>query len=336
MTDLPISDDSAVLDGLRPVNLRTDLGPLADLLEIAFASSMDGGGRSAIREMRSLSRMSVGLNVLQNISEVAQGMSLGYVWVQDSRLIGNVSVYPASAPGDLAKAWIIANVAVHPDYRRQGIALRLMQASLEMIRQQGGTKAILQVDADNDGAQRLYRRLGFVEERIWITWRRSPGATRLPPLPAAPYITRRRGDEWRAEYQLAEGVYPVELGGLGWLRPLHTSLFRRPLGRLVADWLNLRGIERLIIRAEDRSHLLAALWVETGFMSGSAQLTLIVHPDYEGLYDEALLNTAVRRFGASLALNLEHPADRIATRSTLRRYGFSPRREVVHMRWDVV
>ncbi|NWG16377.1 MAG: GNAT family N-acetyltransferase [Chloroflexi bacterium] len=334
MTDIPISDDAAASNGLRPVNLRTDLGALADLLEIAFASSIDGGGRSAIREMRYLSRMSVGLNVLQNISELAQGMSLGYVWVQDSRIIGNVSVYPANAPGDLAKAWIIANVAVHPDYQRRGIALRLMQASQDMIRRQGGSKAILQVDADNHGAQALYRRLGFIEERAWITWRRSPGITRPPQMPAAPYITRRRGNEWQAEYRLAERVFPIERGGLGWLRPLHVGLFRHTLAQRLSDWLNLRSLERLIIRAENPAELLAALWIESGFLSGSSQLTLIVHPDYAGVYDEALLNTAVRRFGASLPLMLEHPADHTTTGAILRRYGFLPRREVLHMRWD--
>ncbi len=335
MITLPAADPpSATGNGLRPVNLRTDLTALADLLELAFASTMDSGGRSAIREMRALSRVGPGLSVLQGLSDLAQGMSLGYVWVQDGRLIGNVSVYPANCPADLAHAWIIANVAVHPDYQRRGIAHQLMQASLDMVRRQGGSKAILQVDADNYTAQRVYERLGFVPERTWTTWRRSITALKPPPMPDSPYITHRSSREWQAEYRLAEQVFPVAHGGLGWLRPLYPGQFRRTLGARLKDWLNLRSVERLIIRADEGDRLLASLWLENGFLTGSVHLTLIVDPRYAGLYDEALLNTAVRRFGGAQAMVIEYPQDLTTTSALLRRYGFSPRREVIHMRWD--
>ncbi|MBI5668692.1 MAG: GNAT family N-acetyltransferase [Chloroflexi bacterium] len=335
MTSVPLSEESATSDGLRPVNLRTDLAALADLLEVAFASTMDSSGRGAIREMRTLSRMGAGLSVLQNISDLAQGMSLGYVWVQQGRLVGNVSVYPANAPADLAKAWIIANVAVHPDYQRRGIARRLMQASLDLVQRQSGSKAILQVDADNFTAQRLYERLGFIHERAWTTWRRPITAIRPPILLDSPYITHRTGSEWLAEYHLAQQIYPVERGGLGWLRPLYPGQFRRSLLSRMKDWVNFRSLERLIVRSDDQRRILASMWVENGLMSGSATLTMIVDPQYEGLYDEALLNTVVRRFGTAQALTIEFPTDLTTTVAVLRRYGFSPRREVIHMRWDV-
>mgnify|MGYP001382764691 CR=1 FL=1 len=335
MITLPAADQPTVTDGLRPVNLRTDLAALADLLELAFASSMDSGGRSAIREMRALSRVGPGLGVLQGISDLAQGMSLGYVWVQAGRLVGNVSVYPANAPADLARAWIIANVAVHPDYQRRGIANQLMQASMDMVRRQGGSKAILQVDADNYTAQRVYERLGFEPERAWTTWRRPITALKPPPMPDSPYITQRTPGEWGAEYRLAQQLFPVERGGLGWLRPLYPGQFRRSLLTRLKDWLNLRTLERLIVRGSEDDQLLASLWVENGFMAGSVQLTLLVDPPYAGLYDEALLNTAVRRFGSAQALVIEYPQDLTITSALLRRYGFSPRREVIHMRWDV-
>jgi len=162
-------------DGLRPINLRTDLGSLADLIELAFADSMDGGGRAAVREMRYLSKMGVGLSILSSMNDLVQGISMGFVWVAGGRLVGNVSVYPANWPAELGKTWIIANVAVHPDYQRQGIATQLMQASMDMIREQGGKLAILQVDMDNYTARRLYTRLGFrvtsiVHPRVKMEW----------------------------------------------------------------------------------------------------------------------------------------------------------------------
>ena len=111
-------------DGLRPVDLRSDLRPLADLIELVFADSMDSSGRSAIREMRYLSHFGYGLKLISRLNELALGISLGFVYVMDGKLVGNVSVYPASYPKELGETWILANVAVHPDYQRRGIAAR--------------------------------------------------------------------------------------------------------------------------------------------------------------------------------------------------------------------
>lgn len=333
MVGLQASQQSTpVQNGPRPVNLRTDLGQLADLIEIAFASSMDSNGRAAVREMRTMSNMP-GIGLLGGLNTLMQGMGMGYVWIEDGRLVGNVSVYAADGPGFDGRDWVIVNVAVHPDYQRRGIAQQLMETSMQMIAQRGGRRAMLQVDADNAVARRLYQRLGFVDERGWTTWRRS-GAYNLPQ-PFAPdehiHIVRRHGHEWQAEYALAAYVRPAAMGGIGWLRPLHERYFRRSLRQTVSDWLNLRQRERLAIRSADERDLCASLWIETS-LSHTTQLTLMVHPDYEGLYDEALINTAVRRFGTS-PLGLEHPTDRVVTSSILKRYQFSVRREVVHMVW---
>ena len=134
-----------VADGVRPVNLRSDLRPLADLIELVFADSMDNSGRAAVREMRLLSRIGVGLGLLARMNEMALGISMGFVYVKDGRLAGNVSLYPARYPADLGETWILANVGVHPDYRRGGIADALMQASVDMVRQRGATRLVLQV-----------------------------------------------------------------------------------------------------------------------------------------------------------------------------------------------
>jgi ribosomal protein S18 acetylase RimI-like enzyme len=323
-------------DGARPVNLRNDLGPLADLIELAFADSMDNSGRAAVREMRALSRVSSGLGLLSGLNDLAAGMGTGYVWIADGRLIGNVSTYPANGAANLKNAWVIVNVAVHPEYQRRGIAYQLMQSTMELIRVRGGGAAILQVDADNPVARRLYTRLGFVDERAWTTWRRAGNVSRPAPLDASEsvYITHPRAGEWEAEYALAGQVRPALMGGLGWLRPLHPGAFRKPLLRRLFDWFSLQSDEHLVIRSEDEQQILASLWIESGFTSSTAHLTLLVNPDYEGLYDDALLNTAVRRFSGS-PLSIEHPSDRVTTNALLRRYHFVPRRDVVHMRWEV-
>jgi GNAT superfamily N-acetyltransferase len=327
--------NTPVSSGLRPVNLRTDLVPLADLIEIAFADTMDSSGRAAVREMRYLSRLGPGLNVLFGMNELAQGVGLGFVWVEDGRVVGNTSVYPANVPTE--PTWIIANVAVHPDYRGRGIAKQLVQASLAMIRRRSRSRrsvAVLQVDADNAIAQHVYERLGFVAERSWTQWRRGSSARTPPPLTdPSLYVTRRRPREWHAEYALAERLRPSAQGGIGWLRPLHPSFFRGTLRGYLRDIFSLRSLERLVIRGE-QDDLRAVMWVESAFAASSVQLTLMVEPQYQGVYDEALINLLTRRYSLRSALSLEHPADETITNAILQRYAFSAQRNLVHMRWE--
>jgi ribosomal-protein-alanine N-acetyltransferase len=55
----------------------------------------------------------------------------------------------------------INNVAIRPPFRGQGIGTMLLQHVLAEGRRLGARRATLEVRASNDGARRLYERLGF-------------------------------------------------------------------------------------------------------------------------------------------------------------------------------
>ena len=318
---------------LRPVNVKTDLAPLADLIELVFASTMDSSGRSALREMRMMARMSFGLGIVAQWNDLTVGLSLGQVWLEQGTIVGNVSAYPAKLPKSAGQGWIIANVGVHPDFQNRGIARQLMLASMDTIRKRGGQFAILQVDHDNAPAIHLYRPLGFIEERTFTTFRRSP-SLRFPPetLENAPYIRRRRRSEWPQEMALMDRIRPTARGGVGWLRPIIPDYFRPSLGRVFGDLINMRAMDRFVID-DGSGQLNAIIWVERAFGT-TTRLTLTVDPAYAGNYDEVLLGSIVRQLGSS-ALAIEHPADDEPSKLLLDRYRFLDQRTVIHMRWNV-
>jgi len=316
---------------LRPVNLRTDLAPLADLIELVFSDTMDASGRAALREMRVMSRMGAGLTLLAKLNDMAVGISMGLVWIEGGQLVGNVSIYPAHLPHGGGDGWIIANVGVHPHFQRRGIAKRLMVAALENIHARGGKRVFLQVDESNNVALDLYRGLGFVTERLFTTYKRLP-SLRLPPLEhgVSPYVRQRRRGEWRPEAALAAELRPTEQGGLGWMRPIVPALFQPNLRRSLVDLINFRQQNRYVV-TDENGKLGASLWVERSF-GLTPRLTLLNPPTLVDLYADALLATAIRQFGSG-SLILEHPADDESVAATFNRFRFMPQRTLIHMRW---
>jgi len=55
----------------------------------------------------------------------------------------------------------LLNVAVHPGWRRRGIARRLVHTAMERAEASGAIRGLLEVRASNDAAQHLYAGFGF-------------------------------------------------------------------------------------------------------------------------------------------------------------------------------
>jgi len=314
--------------GLQPVRLRRDLGEIASLIEYCFAPSLDSGGRAAIQEMRLLSRSGPLLWLLTRFDGGGPSLMKGFVWFEAGRLVGNVSISPAGYGG----GWVIANVAVHPDFRRRGIARTLMHAALDWVAARGPFAA-LQVEADNTAARTLYETLGFRTQRTFTRWRRASFYAQPAPSPDTALRTLGSAD-LPALVALAQRVRPDTAGGLGWLRPSRMESLRGPrfgaLGRLLSGkrqaWWGIPG-------AGDGS-LGAALLAEARLGVSTALFDLLVDPAQQDALVPMLIGHVIRVFaGAHQPLVTEHPADDRCAAEHLRAHYFRPERTLVHMIW---
>lgn len=89
--------------------------------------------------------------------ECSNPISLWLVAVEDERVIGYVGSQSVPPEAD------IMNLAVAPEYRRQGIGRQLMQTLTEVLHTQGIESLFLEVRASNDPAIALYSEFGFVQ-----------------------------------------------------------------------------------------------------------------------------------------------------------------------------
>jgi [ribosomal protein S18]-alanine N-acetyltransferase len=83
-------------------------------------------------------------------------MRSGVVAVEADEVVG----YGLSRRSD--EVCDIVRVAVSPRFRRLGLGTALAQALLALARDQGCTRALLEVDAGNVAAVQCYRQLGFL------------------------------------------------------------------------------------------------------------------------------------------------------------------------------
>jgi hypothetical protein len=253
----------------------------------------------------------------------------GFVWIEAGRLVGNVTVYRAETQ---EPAWVIANVAVHPDYRRRGIAREMLLASLDSLRRKyPGQRALLQVMHDNDPAIRLYRSLGFFVERTWTTWRRSGHLT--APIRRLALEPVRTVADAHALYALACAVRP---GGLGWMRSLTPGAFRVGFWRALGDALSGRQRQHYLLRDAESGRAVAGLQLVASLGGGTDKFTLLVHPRVRDALTRPMLDYALWYLGGGgHTIVTEHPHDDAVATAVLRALGFSPRFVFTHMRYDL-
>ena len=90
-------------------------------------------------------------------SELNNPLSLWLVALDGETVAGYVGSQTVMDESDMM------NLAVHPDYRCQGIGSRLVDELIKELKKKGSQRLTLEVRVSNEPAKRLYDELGFSE-----------------------------------------------------------------------------------------------------------------------------------------------------------------------------
>jgi ribosomal protein S18 acetylase RimI-like enzyme len=142
-----------------------------------------------------------------------EGPAVELVAVADDQIVGLLDLELEPAPGVLhdtgARGGVIWHVAVHPDYRRRGIASALVERALELAREHG-LEIVQAWTRDDDWVHRWYESRGFRRRYSYLHFYMQPEEAReevtlrtdaLTPVLAFAHYTGDDSDEIRARFR---------------------------------------------------------------------------------------------------------------------------------------
>ena len=220
---------------IRSLDLSSDLNHVADLVESCFPIHSDPDGQTYIREMRKAARDYRLLGWISQVDNVNTRKPAGFVWVKNGQIIGNMSLIPFTHLGK--KIHLIANVAVHPNHRRQGIARALTIHALKHLGRMGDSEVWLQVRHNNPSAIHLYQSVGFEEGAVRTTWRVRP--CKFQSKKASSFqtskLTHREKSHWDNQKHWLAITYPQEIR---WNLPLNFKRLQPGVFQMMSNILD--------------------------------------------------------------------------------------------------
>lgn len=267
---------------IRQLDIRRDLLQVANLIELCFANTLDADGCENLRQIRRAAVDTAYLRWVPGADERVSMPLFGYVWEQDQRIIGNLSLIPIYKGGRWL--YLIANVAVLPEFRRNGIARELTLRALQHVREHRVSSAWLQVRDDNPAAQHLYETTGFVERSRRTTWVNNQFAP-PPPRLSGVNVTGRRTADWNQHLTWLKRTYPPEVS---WNMTFDARRFSPGFWRQVWRWFNGEMQEHWVARRSNPDIILGiASWEPVRTLSD--QIWLTADPEDEATAIRALL-----------------------------------------------
>ena len=277
-----VASQSKPFRGVRKFDAMRDLGGVARLLEEAFRPdhNFPFSDSPVLREV-GIALWTVGS------APMFPETTLGFVWEEDGKIIGNVTMNPDQGRRD---RYLLCNVAVKPEYRRRGIARAMVQASVEHLRTIGIKTAVLNVRPNNPGAHELYLSLGFSDVETRGDWflpaslvkSRSQSKIELRPF---------RNADRSAAQNLIRSVMPEIIRNYHSMRDEFNLPWDEQLAEVIADFFIGQVSKRYVV--EQNGQLVALLLVRGQRLASPHRFYAHVQPEARGTIENALVAFAL-------------------------------------------
>lgn len=225
---------------IRALNLPGDLLPLADMLVKTFQYpenpewSIQADEEDDIaREIKSVRRLWPLFRIAQLVSKPMRDLFRGFLWEEG----GQIGAVVITQRRGTTNTWEISTVGVLPEFRRRGLARKLLTRALDDIRQRGGTHIVLGVIDRNVPAYAFYQSLGFERFVSQIEFSLTPqGNYEQHSRPAGYSESVLNRFDWEKRYDLAKRISPPEVTKY---EPVEAGRFKNPaIIRVIAPLLD--------------------------------------------------------------------------------------------------
>lgn len=315
---------------LRPFKLPADIQTLIDIVPPAFQYPENPAWSLHTDEMQNLLD---DLATLRRLYPLLRGLSLavpalrdimrGFVVEVDGRPVGLANLLRDGTSG----TWMIGNVAVLPDYRRQGYARLLTEACLDYARQRQARAIILDVVKGNTPAFALYKSLGFSHYADLLEYDYTrPVALTAPSLPPDYRLEPLTPAQWRTRFTFEQRLTPAEVQAY---RPVEAHRFRRgpilrPLQFLVKRMVGVKGRRFALRRVADGRVLAITQYLARQHAGGYNTISVRIDRDCAALAP-ALVSKMVQQTQAlspGRRIRLEIPGWQPQVREAAKEIGF--------------
>ena len=89
---------------------------------------------------------------------------------QGREALGFTQLYPLFSSLSLKRTWVLYDLFVAPEARRQGVAEALLERAKKLGQESGAAEISLDTAIDNLSAQALYEKFGFVRDEEFYTY----------------------------------------------------------------------------------------------------------------------------------------------------------------------
>jgi len=288
---------------LRPLNLKQDFEELIPFYDEIFEKELLAKGASVRAMLSEMKAFMPFFKFMGVFSKNFRHVMDGFVYENNKgKIVSTVNI------GYSGNYWEIAMVATHPDYRRRGLAKKLIFESLNHAKKHNAEMCVLEVLEENEPAYKLYRNLGFhhfdTRAKLRLESEKLSSISEKE-LPTGYSIKARKQDKQTGldMYELEERSTPQSV--LGYL-PVNKIKYQKPffmrlLRPIVKLFIRMKS-NRWTIHYEDK--MVGVLFVKVGKSDEDCHdIDLIVDPEHKEI-TQPLLNYALNHIKNNTSFDL--------------------------------